>query len=438
MTKRDLHPDDHERDTPFRAITFLGPVDYSATVYVYTDGDGTLHRYATPYFAEALAHFFPTLDEIIMLVTPTVKRHPNVQVLQQRLGARLSIREIPESHAEQDLWGIFDVLTDAVGTGDRVIFDITSSLRSLPFLTFLAAAYLRTARLIRVEAVLYGAFEARDRESHETPVFNLTPFVSLLDWLTATNEFLYTGDAKYLARLLRDAGRRRHSKAIGVAGKQLDALSLAMMLCRPLEVLDSAGKLQQSLDAAREDLDEYARPFGLLAERIQEQYANRALEKPTADGNVRDSLKQQIALIKWYLDNNQIMQGVTLAREWLITAVGFRLGYGFALTRDVREHARDDTGIQWGLSGLSRLGTRTAGNEVFSRSELNPEGREMSTWPESDHLAELSRLLQNVRNELDHAGMKPQPWKAATLADRAKGEIWPRLEVLAESWDLLP
>lgn len=425
-----------EPGAPLKAVTFLGPVDYSATVYVYTDPEGVEHRYATPYFAEALTHFFPDLESVELLVTPTVRQHANIEALRQRIGERLAVTEIPESQSEEGLWGIFDALTGVVDEGDRVVFDITNSFRYIPFLTFLAAAYLRTARRIKVEAVLYGAFEARDRQTHASPVFNLTPFVQLLDWLTATNEFIYTGDAKYLARLLSDAGHARRSRDLGIAGKQLRELSLAMMLCRPLEIMESADTLDTALQRAQSDLAAYARPFALLADRISEQYAGRALAAPTADENVAESLRQQVALIHWYLENNRLMQAATLAREWVITAVGWKLGKGFALDLKVRERNGGD-GIRWGISGLARIGRRE-GDSVFTAAQLSPIGKELYGWPERERIVELWKAIEVVRNELDHAGMNRNPMPAETLARKANEDLWPALESVAELWDLMP
>lgn len=421
-----------------KAITFLGTANYQPTTYVYTDTGGQVHRYETPFFAEALVHFFPDLEQIILLATPTVKAHENSDKLRHRVGDRLAIKEIPESHSEADLWAIFDVLTEVIDAQDHVIFDITNSLRSIPFLTFLAAAYLRTARDVDVEAVLYGAFEARDRETGETPVFNLTPFVRLLDWLTATQEFIYTGDANYLAQLLSEQGRVQRSSALKTAGRQLRDLSLAMMLCRPLEVMETAGELENALQRAESDLAQYARPFGLLARRIEAEYAERALVAPTDPDHVVESLRQQVALIDWYLNNHQVMQAMTLAREWVVTASGWKLGKGFALSAQVRDHAQDGSGVARGLSGLTRLGRPMGEGRAFSEEDLNPEGKVMRAWPEWQLLQVLMRAIQTVRNGLDHAGMNKSQIPARTLARKARQDVWPQLRLLAETWDLLP
>lgn len=416
-----------------KAVSFLGTTQYQLTTYNYEG-----HKVPTEFFAEALPAFFPGVDTIAVLVTPTVASSRNWSALEKRLGERVHPVLIPEGHTEDDLWLIFNALIAEVKTGERVVFDITNSFRSLPFLTFLAAAFLRTARQVKVERIVYGAFEARDRTSNETPVFDLTPFVKLLDWLTATNQFLYTGDAQYLARQLRDEGRTRNSRPLHDAGKRLQALSSAMMLCRPIEVMETADQVQTALLQAAADLSQYTQPFNLLAQRIEAEYGQRAVAQPTADPNVISSLRQQVALIQWYLDRNQIIQAMTLAREWLITAVGYRLGYGFVLKRAIRESARDGSGVSYGLSGLTQLGRDVGQGHVFTEADLNREGRQILEWPEWEDVRDLARAVQGVRNELDHAGMNPEPWPAATVVRKAQNEVWPKLKALAESWGLLP
>ena len=409
-----------------KAISFLGLARYSETCYVYHH-DGEERTCVTPFFAEALPHFFPNIDCVYVLVTPTVSSHENLSALHERLGDLLEEVPIPEGHSEAELWEIFNALVASVPDGEEVVFDITNSFRSLPFLTFLAAALLRGAQRVKLKAIIYGAFEARDKETNRTPVFDLTPFVTLLDWLTATNQFIYTGDARYLARLLTREGAMRHSSVLKKAGNQLQSLSLAMMLCRPLEVMEEAGNLKGALRRAEPELSQWAQPFGLLAERIQAEYAARSLPQPTAPDNVAANLTQQLALIHWYLDNNQIIQAMSLAREWIVTAVGYRLGQDFALGVKEREQ------LGRGVEGLSRLRSKRC-----VADDVNEIGQQLLTWSEEEQkaLTQLWAMLTGVRNDLDHVGMNPGPSKAAKLARKAREKIWASLETLAELWHL--
>lgn len=404
-----------------KAISFLGIGDYKETSYCYGERSHT-----TRFFAAALPAFFDDLEQVLLFVTPTVNRHDNFAQVSQSLGDLLQPVPIPEGRSEQELWQIFDALTGAVDEGETVVFDITNSYRSLPFLVFLAAAYLRSARRVQVAGVLYGAWEARDSDNR-SPVFDLSPFVALLDWLTATNQFVHTGDARYLAHLLRQAGQVEQASALKTAGEKLEGFSLAMMLCRPLEVMEQAGTLGRVLDRAVNQLTPGTRPFSLLSDRIQESYAGRALIDPTTE--VVSSLNQQLDLIGWYLEHNQVIQAVTLAREWVVTAVGWRLGRGFLLP------VGDRGDVEWALSGAARVGQERQGRQA-AVDELSPTGRAIWNWPERDDLRKLWNQLSSVRNDLDHAGMSAGRRKAARLAREAQDEIWQELQKLAVAWNL--
>ena len=403
-----------------KAISFLGPTDYKTVTYTYRG-----QEFTTRLFPEALFHFFPDLQQLYVFATPTVQSHPNLAQLRERVPPdRLIVVPIPEGHTEEELWGIFSALTEVVADREEVVFDITHSFRSIPFLTFLAAAYLRAARRARIRAVVYGAYEARPKDDPgPRPVFDLTPFVSLLDWLAATNQFIHTGDAQYLARLLRQEGEARRSGALKHAGETLESFSLAVMLCRPLEVMQDAGRMENMLKRAANDMAQWARPFTVMADRIQAEYGKYSLSDPV--GDVTASLRHQLSLIRWYAEHGQIIQAVTLAREWVVTAVGGRLQDSFVLATKEREK------IEQGLSGLCRV----AQGRSFP-CELNEVGRALQSWPEARDLADLWNQLSTVRNDLDHAGMNPSRMDALKLRRKTQEEILPALEALARQWGL--
>ncbi len=404
-----------------KAISFLGTADYKTVTYVYRD-----REFETNLFPEALFHFFPDLECLYLFATPTVRGHSNLQRLKERVPPdRLKVVPIPEGHSEDELWEVFSALTEAVEEGEELIFDITHSFRSIPFLTFLAVAYLRAARRVNIRAVVYGAYEARPKDDPgPRPVFDLTPFVFLLDWLAATNQFIHTGDAQYLARLLVREGDARRSGALKNAGKYLEEFSRAIMLCRPLEVMEKAGRVSAVLKKASEDLARWARPFEVMAGRIEAEYGRRTLPKPTE--NVPEVLRQQLDLVRWYANHGHVIQAVTLAREWVVTAVGWQLYGSFVLAKEERGE------IEWGLSGLSRVRHGRATPE-----ELNEVGRKLQMRPEADALCKLWDQLTDVRNDLDHAGMRPNPMSAEKLSQKAQKEILPALEELARTWKLI-
>jgi CRISPR-associated DxTHG motif protein len=162
-----------------KAIIFLGvkPID---TNYVFPDG----REYIAPFFGIALANFVPGL-RMRVFVTATTKKEslPTLQCAVAKFVTDIQSVDIPDGRNDEELWAIFQAVVDAVDPGEQLIFDITHGFRSLPFLSFLAVAYLRVVKNIQLKGVYYGNFEARDQSvtPNRTPVIDLTPFVDLLD-----------------------------------------------------------------------------------------------------------------------------------------------------------------------------------------------------------------------------------------------------------------
>jgi hypothetical protein len=362
-------------------------------------------------------------------VTPQVQQHTNFEALHEELGTRMKPVPIPQGHSEQDLWTIFDRLTGHVEKEEAVVFDITNSFRSIPFLSFLAAAYLRTALNVNVESIIYGAFEAQ--ENGISPVFDLTPFIGLLDWTTATDQFIHTGDARRLAALLNPSGAKKGPAF--EASNTLSTVSLAAFLCQPYPLMPEAQQLEERLKAAEQQFDVDARPYRTLRRQIVDEFGTFGASKE-AEPEVH--LQKQFHMIEWYQRNNQLIQAVTLAREWLISAVTIRLGETVDLRRSQRET------MERAVSGLGMLKQKLRGPDgterLFGPDDLNEYGRRVfDTWPEVDRLRRLWGNLSAVRNTLDHAGHQKDAIPVTKMVNKFNDQILPDLRLLAAEWNFL-
>ncbi|GAB4440185.1 MAG: hypothetical protein Kow00120_08270 [Anaerolineae bacterium] len=384
-----------------KLITFLGIGNYEIVTYRFGE-----HETRTEFAAEALARAHPPTQALVFL-TREARKHINTKTdkqnwpeLQARLAALTAVRaiDIPAGRVEAELWDIFDKVVDAVDERDTVVFDITFAFRSLPFITFLAIAYLRVAKKVDVRGVYYGAYEAR--ENDVAPIFDLTPFVTLLDWTTAVDRFLRTGNAAQLAGLLRDAHRQPYLRGEGDLPRRLqgmantvETLSEAMLLARPLEVMPTAHRLGRALDAARDEALKWARPFALLLDQTRANYAPFAL--PDLKAALRENLQIQLRLIKWYLEHERVMQAILLSREWIISLVVFRLG-------------RDLIADRQEVEDLLNTAHRVSKSGQCVPAELAHEPRAadiIRTWGE----------VRDLRNDLLHAGMRADPRPASSI-----------------------
>jgi predicted type IV restriction endonuclease len=66
-------------------------------------------------------------------------------------------------------------------------------------------------------------------------------------------------------------------------------------------------------------INETLPPFALIAEQVKHEF--ELLAFPEADELNLDNLKKQLKLVEYYLAKGLIVQGVTLAREWVVSYV---------------------------------------------------------------------------------------------------------------------
>lgn len=406
-----------------KIITFLGRRPQE-THYLFAG-----QIYTGRVFAEALRQF-AAYDEMLVFVTAEAQAEA-WPVLAALNDPRIRAVPIPRGETVAEMWEMFDAITSQVNEDETVIFDITHGLRSLPFLVFLFAAYLKTAKRVVIEAIYYGALELGDKSGKPAPVIDLSEFVAMLDWLTATDQFVQTGDARRLARLLNPQSQTQG--VLADASQALSNVSLAAFLCQPFTLMGQAGALEGKLLKAKAALQQIARPFDVLHGQIIETFGTfgARFEQDLAAG-----LRTEFRLVEWYYDNNQLIQAITLAREWLIDAMAYRLEHRVDLKREEREQ------MEKAISGIAMVGREvsdrpTGGQRRFGVSDLNTYGRTIyTTWPEVDALKTLWNTLSSIRNTLDHAEHQDGAMKLDKITRKADNDVMPELRRLAQKWGL--
>ena len=400
-----------------KAFTFLGRGPLYESVYSYQE-----QSCKTRFFAEALVSFFKP-DTLVVLATGKASQEPvsaedktgRLAAIRNLLDGKTEVIQvtIPEGENENQLWQIFNTVLNEIQDGDRVLFDITHGFRSLPFLAFLALAYVRKVRKnVEIERVVYGAYEAVERDNPYKPVFDLTPFIGLLDWIGAVSVFQQTGIAQPIANLVADAQNLPYK--LGLSGNlptqlknmasRLSNLSDALLTNRVLETQTAAAKLVTQLDNAKQEVANWAQPFDVLLDQMQTTYQPLALQNPQNPTNRRQTLIGQYQQIRWYIRNQQYLQAITLAREWLIS-------WGcYQLNRDwIRER-------------------RTVEEMMGECGRAKREKRDLPNLPiiNIKHGAksiELFNDLHGLRNDLAHCGMRSNPIPANRAITQVKNIV---------------
>ena len=422
-----------------KLITFLGTGNYQDTNYVWQPTGETV---ATKFFPEVVVKLFNPQKTFVML-TNEAKNHNNWKELQERLiSANVQFEEvdIPSGQSIDEIWQIFNALTKVVEEEDEVIFDITHAFRSLPTIALLASAYLKEAKNVKIKNLLYGAYEAGDNPASKSPVpafnhsiestsvkcsepgdeiknncpiFDLSEFLSILDWITAAHIFAQTGNSTELAKILSDIqgeaykkGHKNPPKTLNPLAKSMSSLSNALMVIRPQEITKSADGLKNNLHKLREELaeelDAHAKPMQLLLEKISNEYDLSA-----------STLEEERKIINWYCERHHIPQALSLAREWLVSLVAHWLNLDPIKQRKPAERA---------------LGQYSTPDEKKPETEEDKKylallSDKLKQYPKKEALGPLWNKISEARNDVDHCGKNETPSSAQSVIDKTKGFI---------------
>ncbi len=318
-------------------LSFLGNIKYQTAAYIWhSPVTGEIQRYETDLFPETLSVFF-SLDKLLVFVTKKAREHENSYRLQQKLGDLVEFVNIPDGKDENEMWQIFDIVTEKVPKNSEIVIDITHAFRYLPLIVFNLASYLRRIRNVEVYKIVYGNWEARDEsfEPPHAPVFDLTSTMELQNWLYGIDAFQRRGEAYELAvSLAKTQGRFYKNKALSNntnrpqklkdTGQCLQDFSEAIRLLRPLKAFETAEELLSLLEDVRHESMLWAKPFADILRELENEIKPLKLNKPLVLN--KDHLLAEYYLILYYLGKDLIVQAVLLTREFLVSYLTWQLG----------------------------------------------------------------------------------------------------------------
>ncbi len=415
-------------------LTTLGTSDYSETVYCF----GERRAEKTCYVAKALCQLFE-IDRIILLLTEEA-RAKHWSRLQENLPPQVEkvAKAIPEGKTEAETWEIFDVLVDSIEPNTRLHFDITHAFRSIPLLVLLGAALLRKAKSVEIQGLYYGLYRPGQAE---TPIIDLTPAIRLLDWLTASDKFISTGSAVELGQLLdtvqRDFYRQpRPGKGdprptrLQSFGQAIRDISRSLELVRPVSLQEDLRKLQRhSTQELAEEVGQFAKPFGLLLQSIQNSYSQLALPADKKE-DPQAQVQKHFQLLRWYVEKRFTTQALLLAREWVVSALCFCEGIQDYRGREARQ------GIEHQLGSLIPREEQLLGDLPATGSLIQHQEQLQSLPPIAAHVPDVQQLaklwsrLSEYRNDVAHVQMNRDPLSSEALESFVLRDLLPKLEAL--------
>jgi CRISPR-associated Csx2 family protein len=417
--------------TPLYFLSFLGTSDYVPCHYVFNKGSeaefcSSLVKYTQEAVLEAKAN---EVDKIVIFLTGMARSRNwegegKLKERLQNMGydeSKIKEVDVPDGFSRDQLLGIFEAFVQAVEPGARIIMDVTHAFRSLPLLSVTSLNYLKSLRNIAIEGIYYGAFEALGpaREVENIPpekrkaeMIDLLVLNALQEWAAAVRVLMQYGNPDYLVALTKS---NINPILAQTKGKDPIAVDLRKVV----------GFIEDAFAAVRfvrlKDI------YGMSKADEAQKALESVLDNPKVLSPLRPVLKELKSLIgnlkENSLDNAWVVLDWCLKYEWY--AIGVNLLCEHVLTAILAAHEKphEDRAHRTTLSSAFNIRLNEISEEKW-RVEDRDLAREMLDWEEVENeelVKFFAEKLANLRNDVQHAGMRENPAKRTKIAANFEG-----------------
>jgi len=321
---------------------------------------------------------------------------------------------IPNGNNEKEILKIFTSTFDELNDGDELYFDITHAFRFLPMLILVLCDYAKFLKNATIKSITYGNYEARNKENNKAPIIDLLSLSQLQDWTYAAGTYLNSGNVNKLVEM--------SCTHYADFAEKLKETVADIHTCRGISIIESSNikqikTLMDSMDTS--DLP----PLKFVFDKIR------------ADFNKYDdfiNVKNGYESAKWCYKNQLYQQAITILIETVISDICIfeNLDWKRRKNRDVASSALYIVANNVPEKGWSIIQTENKDKykpECLAMLETNPcalEEIEESVKYKSKYyselmlyrqlvksqrvqeLVELSTMIKDVRDDIDHAGMR--------------------------------
>ncbi len=426
-------------------ISFLGASSYSYCNYYYEDQKIENVRFIQEAIAQIFCRQWKQDDRIIIFTTKEAyeknwqdqeKRETkglrkkldnlnlNAQIINKPIS-NVTIQGTGETEIYERLNQLFDHIYQTIQNQDEIIFDITHAFRFQPMLGLVLLHYSKLLKNIKIDRILYGAFDVLGPasqineipvENRNVPILDLTQFATLLEWTNGADEFLNFGNAKKIKQLadqeirpvLKNKQKRNvTAENINNLTKKLNEFADDIATCRGRTLVEA--KTLKTIKSLLPQIEDNIIPQ--LSPIIKE------LDKKISEFEAEENVKNGFQAVRWCIDNNLIQQGITLLMETLITFIAkkFDLDYKEETSRNLVTDC-----FHIFNKGLPEERWK---NETIKQKELADK---ILT---SVFIKELSYdyiTLNRYRNDINHGGYLNNAMKANKFEDKLN-ELYTRI-----------
>ena len=335
---------------------------------------------------------------------------------QMELPFQVKSVKIPMCNNEAEIWDIFTRTFEHIKEEDTLYIDITHGFRYLPMLVVALINYSKFLKNTRVASITYGNFEARNRDTNEAQIVELTSLSTLLDWNYAAGEFINNGNISPMVELsdsvitpiMKNAQTR--SKEVGALKGFLGSLSAfidELRTCRGKEII-KATKIRSAYSNKDTMARELIAPLTPLFARIID-----SLSMFDVNGTPANTLKAA----RWCYERGMYQQAITMLQESIVTFICDECSFDY--------EKRDRRGL-----------TSSAINIKIKKSENNPEQwkadeedketiRKILTSRiiSDSRFADIYANLSEIRNDINHSGMREKNFAIKKIREDIKSAL---------------
>lgn len=405
-------------------ISILGTSNYGPCKY--TQGDFTSSE--THFIQEATLEFlnvketWTAQDIAYIFLTPTARtsnwqERPVYKGGEEKgyigLGPILNEMQLPcpiktvditEDGDEQGLWSVFQTIYDELQEGDELYIDITHSFRYLPMLLLVLCNYAKFLKQTKVVHISYGNYEAK---APVKPLVDLMPLVEVQDWTFAASDFLRNGRTASFTALVKERiqpilkatkGQDEDARALRLFLNRLEPLSQSLTSVRGKAIID--GGIFRDLNDSAQNLKNTLIPaMAPLIDKIKDSFSDFA---PTPN------IENGFVAAQWCYDKQLYQQSITILQETLKGYTAEQAGYPCDEQRyqDLAAAAYNIT-VKKRPEREWKLGENNDDQEDFNRRKVIV--KRMLSLPLVQELCGLYDEISQLRNDFNHAGIRPNP-----------------------------
>ncbi len=408
-------------------ISFLGTSKYNECEYVKDD-----FAYRSCFIQEATYRYLTSQedwsdnDRILILLTQQAEEknwkdngHKDRKtgdiiqskglnsILQDIAGQTVieTIKGIPEGKDEAEIYSIFEKVYDYLEDGDLLYFDLTHGFRYLPMLILVLGNYAKFLKNVSVKSITYGNWEMSANGTRPAPIIDLISLSELQDWTFAAGQFIQSGNvdqllllsrAEYLPLLRDSEGMSEKAKQFRRFVDNLRDVVNERQSCRGIEIFkgDSIKKIKDSYKTLSINS---SRPYAPIFRKISDTWSGFNDCFDTLNG---------VKAAQWCFDKKLYLQAATCLEETVLYHCGRKVNLD-PINKDERVS----------LSGAFDYASNSFSHrkkESDYSDDIRRIGKDLlSSF--HDIITPFQGLRENVRNDFNHAGVRPDPLSATAI-----------------------